>query len=123
MPMTDEPFTRYDLPCPHERTHPANDDDVRQEPNYHPLTRDDLVALLTRAQQTDNTFTAASIQVRLTQAIPGWVCPTPLIDDDDPALAVAAQKAVWLDEAFVDHRAAGDLMRVADAFWALLRPD
>jgi len=121
---TDEPFTRYDLPCPHEQGHLtlANDDDDWTYPNYHPLTRDDLAALLTRAQQTDNTFTAASIQVRLTQAIPGMVCPTPLVDDDDPALAVAAQKAVWLDDAFVDHREAGALVRLAEAFWALLRP-
>lgn len=60
------------IPCPHESGAVA---DLKQEaPDHHPLTKEEIAALLDEAKTSENPLTS-QIHVRLCQGIPGYVCP------------------------------------------------
>lgn len=60
------------ISCPHESGAVA--DHTKEAPDHHPLTREEIVALLNEAKTSENPLTS-QIQVRLCQGIPGYVCP------------------------------------------------
>ena len=60
------------IPCPHESGVVV--DREQKAPDHHPLTKEEIAALLDEAKTSENSLTS-KIQVRLCQGIPGYVCP------------------------------------------------
>lgn len=68
-------LSELDIRCPHNKD--AKLLTTTTVPDFHPLTRKQLVELLETAI-TANAVDKSKIQVRLNQAIPGMVCPRPI---------------------------------------------
>lgn len=84
----------YKIPCPHE-TNPKLSP-KKQHPDYHPLTRDAVRAMLITALAPESKGRIrVDIQCRLCQAIPGTMCPSS-IDDEN------AQKDALLNRLYVN---------------------
>ena len=81
------------IPCPHESG--TVTDHKEKAPNHHPLTREEIAALLDEAKTAENTL-ASRIQVRLCQGIPGYACPR---DIDGPV----SDKTNEIDELYVKN--------------------
>jgi hypothetical protein len=63
---------------------------------FHPLTKRGIWNLLRHAQQTGNSRTRNSIQIRLCQGIKGHVCPMPIA-------GLVVQKENEISELYLDN--------------------
>jgi hypothetical protein len=63
------------IPCPHETGAATRGE---PGPDYHPLTREEVTALLEVGCRAEHPRLREQVQVRLGQAIPGMECPWPL---------------------------------------------
>lgn len=99
------------IPCAHETKGVPTSTVL---PDYHPLTRDEVVELLVLAEKAE-VLVFSQIQCRLAQAIPGAECPHAI---DGPV----SKKSVKLDRIFVNARRRGNLTdpRTADMLFALM---
>ena len=102
---------QFIIRCPHATSNAPFD---ARMPDYHPLTRDELRALLTMAVTAENPLTS-QIQVRLTQAIRGMVCPRPL--DGDVAERENKIDSLYIETLNSNPRA---LPGLTDTFYSLM---
>lgn len=86
-----------EIPCPHRR---AGFDLRVTLPDYHPLTKGEIGALLDEAREKKKTFDLIRISVRLVQGIPGMICPRP---EEGPL----GEKMVRLYDCFCANRNKG----------------
>ncbi|MEZ0261367.1 MAG: hypothetical protein ACAH80_10180 [Alphaproteobacteria bacterium] len=84
-------FNFIKKPCAHEMHGVSTDQTV---PDFHPLTYSELKGLVSMAFNGSCRL-KAQIQCRLTQAVPGHVCPHPI---DGPV----AEKMSQLDSTYVE---------------------
>lgn len=110
MKSTQYPF---EIPCPHD-TDPSISSDVML-PNYHPLSREDIVNLLNFAKDHGGDGGALSkVMVRLSQGIPGMTYPHS-IDDD------VSEKSARLDQVFVNWCLSGFATDIVEELELLMR--
>lgn len=101
----------FDLPCPHAAGGIPSD---RTMPDYEPLTRDQVAALLDRAASAQGDAVAvAKLQVRLGQALPGNTCPR-------QAEGTVADREARLGALFVERYREGGTPKLTSAVWSIL---
>jgi hypothetical protein len=84
-------------------------------PDYYPLSRDDLLYLLRRAQALRHPQGRASIQVRLHQGIVGQTCPRPW--EPTHPVSRAMRSIDTLYQTYLHHAESTDLPALADALF------
>ena len=108
-------YHHYHIECLHDQGLAPRDETVA---DYHPLSTQEVIELLQAAiglkDHADRsphgaTQGIASIQVRLTQGIPGMTCPRPYDD------SVVCEKMNALDSAYVDWIQDPDTLFFKDA--------
>ena len=98
-------------PCPHESSSTKCSTTL---PDHHPLTREGVIELLNYAKDTTEAQEWAKVTVRLTQAIPGMVCPAPLNGR-------VANKSTKLETLMAANPRAGATSEMVDAVMALIQ--
>lgn len=78
---------KFHVPCNHERGVTV--------PDFHPLSLEEVCALLVAAPSCDSSRERSSIHIRLCQAIPGMTCPRPI--DGPVAEKDDAMSALWVE--------------------------
>lgn len=110
--MSSAPYP-FEIPCPHmaDRSIPVGKD----LPNYHPLSREEIVRLLDFARgHMEDGIAIAAVEVRLCQGIPGMTCPRPMRD-------AVAEKSVELNRVFMDWYESGGASDIVEALGSLMR--
>jgi hypothetical protein len=103
----------FELPCRHAAAGMPHDDDV---PDYEPLSRDQVTALLdeaARARARGDWRTVAVLQSRLGRALPGITCPR---QADGPV----AGRGARLNRLLVERYAEGGTPELTASVWAIL---
>jgi hypothetical protein len=104
----------FHYPCPHEQG-PRGNESIPQ-PNYYPLVFAQVASLLDTAQQTNDSQTRASIQLRLLQGIPGYQCPVTV--EGEVAQTEADISHLYVD--FIQGTSGYDTATVARAIWTAI---
>ena len=97
------------IPCPHISGAVV---DGRQAPDHHPLTKEEIAALLDEAKTSENPLTS-QIQMRLLQGIPGQVCPR-------VTHGPIAEKEREISRLYVEHYRKGADPELVEGLYAIM---
>lgn len=99
--------------CAHDKGLVSNDIRV---PDHYPISKEELVELMTVAVSSEDSRLRARIQRRLNRAVPNMVCPR-------PAEGITADKSTLIDHIYVNELQNGPTQDFIDKFFGIISMD